>query len=141
MPNQELNAHLEYSLLCDDVRVEMGSKLSLMGLFRNIYFYSLPSGLLKFAVVNHWTGRGEYSSEVKILSPDRSRVIAQAQAAPFVIEANGYADNITIFANVTFDVEGAYFLQVYLNSVMVKEMTFTVTLIPPPTSPPAQTVQ
>jgi len=137
MSGQPLKARLEYSLLCDDVRVELGNKLSLMGLFRNIYFYSLPSSLLKFAVVNHWTGEGQYSSEVKILSPDRSKVVAQAQAAPFVIEPNGFADNITIFANVSFDREGGYPLQVYLNGVMVRESQLTVTLITPPSSPPS----
>lgn len=141
MSNQVLNAHLEYLLLCDDVRVELGNKLSLMGLFRNIYFYSLPSSLLKFAVINHWTGQGQYTSEVKILSPDRSKVIAQAQAAPFVIEPNGFADNITIFANVTFDAEGNHFLQVYCNGVMVKEMNLTVTVISPPTPPAPGTIQ
>ncbi len=132
MSNQPLNAHLEYSLLCDDVRVELGNKLSLMGLFRNIYFYALPASLLKFAVVNHWTGQGQYTSEVKILSPDRGKIVAQAQAAPFVIEANGFADNITIFANVTFEREGNYYLQVYLNGVMVREMSLIVSLVPQP---------
>jgi hypothetical protein len=137
MSGQPLKARLEYSLLCDDVRVELGNKLSLMGLFRNVYFYSLPSSLLKFAVVNHWTGEGQYSSEVKILSPDRSKVVAQAQAAPFVIEPNGFADNITIFANVSFEREGSYPLQVYLNGVMVRESQLTVSLITPPSSPPS----
>jgi hypothetical protein len=135
MSTRDLNAHLEYSLLCDDVRVELGNKLSVMGLFRNVYFYSLPSSLLKFAVVNHWMGQGEYISEVKILSPDRTKVVAQADAAPFTIEPNGFADNVTIFANVAFESEGVYFLQVYLNHVMVREMSLTVTVVaPPPTA-------
>lgn len=136
MPNQNLNAHLEYSLLCDDVRVELGNKLSFMGLFRNIYFYSLPAGLLKFAVVNHWTGEGEYSSEVRILSPDRSKVVAEAKASPFRIEPHGFADNITIFANVNFEVAGSYHLQVYLNGIMVNESTLTISLLPTPSAAP-----
>ncbi|MGB7623238.1 MAG: hypothetical protein WBN92_12875 [Terriglobia bacterium] len=140
MSSQPPKAHLEYSLLCDDVRVELGNKLSLMGLFRNVYFYALPSSLLKFALINHWTGEGEYSSEVKILSPDRSKVVAQAQAAPFRIEPNGFADNITIFANVTFETVGEYPLQVYLNGVMVKETNLAVTLISPP-APESKTIQ
>lgn len=140
MPTPTLNARLEFSLLCDDVRVELGNKLSLMGLFRNIYFYALPSTLLKFAVINHWTGSGQYTSEVKILSPDRNKIVTQAQAAPFVIERDGYADNITIFANVTFEREGPHRLQVYLNGVMVKEMDLIVGLVPTPSSGPT-TVQ
>ncbi|MDD5541861.1 MAG: hypothetical protein PHX83_01650 [Acidobacteriia bacterium] len=130
MATPSLNARLEYSLLCDDVRVELGNKLSLMGLFRNIYFYALPSTMLKFAVINHWTGSGQYTSEVKILSPDRSKIVAQAQAAPFVIEPQGFADNITIFANVTFDREGPHHLQVYVNGVMIREIDLLISLIP-----------
>lgn len=141
MSSRSLNAQLEYSLLCDDVRVELGNKLSLMGLFRNIYFYSLPSSLLKFAVINHWSGEGQYTSEVKILSPDRTTVVAQAQAAPFVLEAQGFADNITIFANVSFETEGNYYLQIYLNSVMVKELPLTVSVINPPPTPPPSSIQ
>jgi hypothetical protein len=140
MSNQTPKAQLEYSLLCDDVRVELGSKLSLMGLFRSVYFYALPASLLKFALINHWKGEGEYTSEVKILSPDRSKVVAQAQAAPFRIEPNGFADNITIFANVTFESAGDYPLQVYLNGVMVKETNLAVTLISPP-APESKTIQ
>lgn len=30
-------AQLVYSIVCDDVRIEMGNKLSLMGLFENIF--------------------------------------------------------------------------------------------------------
>lgn len=136
MSDQRLNARLEYSLLCDDVRVEMGNKLSFMGLFRSIYFYSLPAGLLKFAVVNHWTGDGEYTSEVKILCPDRSKVVAEAKAAPFRIEPNGFADNITIFANVNFEFAGSYHLQIYLNGVMVNESPLNVSVLPSPTPGP-----
>ena len=47
-------AQLVYSIICDDVRIEMGNKLSLMGLFENIFFQAFPSALLKFAIVNHW---------------------------------------------------------------------------------------
>ena len=45
---------LEYTLLCDDVRIEMGNKISLMGIFQNIMVEKLPVSLIKFAVINHW---------------------------------------------------------------------------------------
>ena len=62
---------LVYTLLCDDVRIEMGNKISLMGIFQNIMVEKLPISLIKFAVINHWTGSGRYDTEVRILSPDR----------------------------------------------------------------------
>ena len=45
---------LKYTLLCDDVRIEMGNKISLMGIFQNIMVEKLPVSLIKFAVINHW---------------------------------------------------------------------------------------
>ena len=47
------NLQLIYTLLCDDVRLEMGNKISLMGVFQNIMVEKLPVSLIKFAVVNH----------------------------------------------------------------------------------------
>ena len=73
-------AQLAYSLLCDDIRLEAGNKLSLMGIFQNVYFQSLPATILKFALLNHWVGAGEHSTEIRIISPDRSRLLAPDDA-------------------------------------------------------------
>ena len=42
---------LAYTLFCDDVRLEVGNKLSLMGDIQNIMVQQLPVSLIKFAVV------------------------------------------------------------------------------------------
>src|ERR1043165_697516 len=96
------NAQLVYSIICDDVRLEMGNKLSLMGIFENVFFQSFPSVLLRLAVVNHWLGAGEFETRVRVLSPDGKEVAASAPSN-FRIEAQGYADNVTVFTNVAFD--------------------------------------
>ena len=70
------SAQLVYCLVCDDVRLEMGNKLSLMGVFENIFLPSFPAVLLKFAIVNHWEGVGQYETQVKIVSPERREVVA-----------------------------------------------------------------
>ena len=44
---------LDYTLLCDDVRIEMGNKISLMGIFQNIMVEKLPVSLIKFAAVSY----------------------------------------------------------------------------------------
>src|SRR3712207_9546971 len=56
---------LVYTLLCDDVRLEVGNKLSFMGVFQNIIVQQMPVRLFKFAVVNHWQGEGQHLSEVR----------------------------------------------------------------------------
>ena len=55
------SAQLVYSILCDDVRLELGNKLSLMGIFENVFLPSFPAMVLNFAVVNHWVGVGRLS--------------------------------------------------------------------------------
>ena len=124
-------AQLVYSITCDDVRLEMGNKLSLMGLFENIFFQTFPSGLLKFAVVNHWVGNGNFETHVKILAPDRKEVVVSAPSK-FSIEVNGYADNVTFFTNVNFERTGAHIIQIYLDGNIAAERTLYVHHVPTP---------
>ena len=124
-------AKLVYSITCDDVRIEMGNKLSLMGLFENIFFQTVPSALLKFAVVNHWVGNGNFETHVKILAPDRKEVVVSAPSK-FTIEVNGYADNVTFFTNVNFERTGAHIIQIYLDGNIAAERSLYVHHVPAP---------
>ena len=99
---QTNNLKLVYTLFCDDVRLEVGNKLSLMGVFQNIMVQQLPVSLIKFAVVNHWRGDGSHLSEVRVLTPDRKHPVVVSQPTPFEISPGGFADNISFFVNVTF---------------------------------------
>ena len=71
----EQKLELAYTLFCDDVRLEVGNKLSYMGVFQNIVVPQLPVWLPKLAVVNHWRGEGAHLSEVRILMPDRQQAL------------------------------------------------------------------
>lgn len=133
-PKPLTSAQLAYSLLCDDIRLEAGNKLSLMGIFQNVYFQSLPSTILKFALLNHWVGNGEHTTEIKIVSPDRSRLVLQTAPSTFTLDSGGFADNVTFFTNVYFAEEGPHIIQIYLNQIMVREVTLNVVL---PVSPNA----
>ena len=84
------NLKLIYTLLCDDVRLEVGNKLSFMGVFQNIMVQHLPMPLLKFAVVNHWEGQGTYLSTIQILTPDKREAIVVSQPTSFDV-ATGVA--------------------------------------------------
>jgi hypothetical protein len=124
---------LSYSLLCDDIRLEAGNKLSLMGIFQNVYFQALPATILKFALLNHWVGTGEHTTEIKIVSPDRAKLLLQTAPSSFSLDPAGFADNVTFFTNVAFVEEGPYIIQVSLNQIMVKEVYFNV-VVPVTTS-------
>ena len=124
-PNNK-NLKLLYTLFCDDVRLEVGNKLSFMGVFQNIMVQQLPVSLIKFAIVNHWQGSGSYLSEVRILTPDRQQAVVVSQPTPFEISSGGFADNISFFVNVTFPTAGRYVVQTLIDSNLFQEELLTV---------------
>jgi hypothetical protein len=129
MPGQESSdrtLQLLYTLFCDDVRLEVGNKLSLMGVFQNIMVQQLPVSLIKFAVVNHWGGEGVHLSEVRILTPDRKQPVVVSQPTRFEIAAGGFADNISFFVNVTFPAAGQYWVQTLVDSNLFDEQPLII---------------
>ena len=118
---------LMYTLLCDDVRIEMGNKISLMGIFQNIMVEKLPVSLIKFAVINHWRGEGNHETEVRILSPDRSNLVVTSQPTTIELAAGGFTDNVSFFVNVVFQNAGTYWVQTIANTVVLDEFPLIVT--------------
>jgi len=123
---QNERLELAYTLFCDDVRLEIGNKLSYMGVFQTIIVPQMPVWLPKLAVVNHWRGDGVHLSEVRILLPDRQQALVVSQPARFEI-SHGSADNISFFVNVTFPVSGEYVVQTLVDSNLFDERILTVT--------------
>jgi hypothetical protein len=123
---QDQKLELAYTLFCDDVRLEVGNKLSYMGVFQNIMVPQLPVWLPKLAVVNHWRGEGAHLSEVRILMPDRQQALVVSQPARFEIN-HGSADNISFFVNVTFPAAGEYVVQTLIDSNLFDERPLVVT--------------
>ena len=112
---------LVYTLFCEDVRFEVTNHLSLMGITHQVVVPRLPVTMIKFAVVSHWRGAGQYLGEVRVLTPDRMQTVAVSQPAGFVIPPDGYADNVTIFVNLTFSQPGDHVVQLLVNSTLFAE--------------------
>jgi hypothetical protein len=121
------NLKLIYTLLCDDVRIEMGNKISLMGIFQNIMVEKLPVSLIKFAVINHWSGAGNHETEVRILSPDKSNLVVTSQPTTIDLAEGGFTDNVSFFVNVVFPNPGTYWIQTIANAVVLDEFPLIVT--------------
>jgi len=107
-------ARLVYTLICDDVRIEMGNKMSLMGIFQNVFLPQFPSTVVKFAILNHWEGECSSTSEIRIVTPSGAEAV-RSQATGFKIARGGHADNVTFFTNVTFSEAGTYCVEVLLD--------------------------
>lgn len=116
-----------YTLLCDDVRIEMGNKISLMGIFQNIMVEKLPVSLIKFAVINHWQGAGDHQTEVRILSPDKTNLVVTSQPTTIQLAEGGFTDNVSFFVNVVFPNAGTYWIQTIANTVVLDEVPLIVT--------------
>lgn len=121
------NLQLVYTLLCDDVRLEMGNKISLMGIFQNIMVEKLPISLIKFAVVNHWRGSGNHQTEVRILSPDKGNLVVTSQPTSIELAPGGFTDNVSFFVNVVFPKPGTYWIQTLANTIILEEFPLIVT--------------
>jgi hypothetical protein len=121
------NLQLVYTLLCDDVRLEMGNKISMMGVFQNIMVEKLPISLIKFAVVNHWRGDGVHQTEVRIVSPDKNNTVVSSQPTPIELAPGGFTDNVSFFVNVVFSSPGTYWVQTLANTVLLEEFPLIVT--------------
>ena len=124
--NLKNKLELAYTIFCDDVRLEVGNKLSLIGVFQNMLVQQMPVSLIKFAIVNHWRGDGQYLSEVRILSPDRKQPVVVSEPAPFEITQGGHTDNVSFFVNVTFPTPGEYWVQTLINSTLFDEQPLLV---------------
>ena len=121
------NLQLVYTLLCDDVRLEMGNKISMMGVFQNIMVEQLPISLIKFAVVNHWRGEGQHQTEVRIVSPDKINMVVSSQPTNLDLAPGGFTDNVSFFVNVVFPTAGTYWVQTLANTVLLEEFPLIVT--------------
>jgi hypothetical protein len=117
---------LAYTLFCDDVRLEVGNKLSLMGVFHQILVQHFPVTVMKFAVVSQWRGEGRHLSEVRILTGDRQQAVVLAEPSPFEIASGGVANNISFFFNVEFPQPGRYRVQTLIDSSLADEQELTL---------------
>ena len=81
--------HPHYTLICDDVRLELGNRFSLIGVFQNIVTAQLPISLVKLAAVTYWHGQGTGSAQVRVVSPDRTEVIVISEPRPLTFRPVG----------------------------------------------------
>ena len=121
------NLQLVYTLLCDDVRLEMGNKISMMGIFQNIMVEQLPVSLIKFAVVNHWQGAGVHQTEVRIVAPDKNNMVVSSQPTAIELAPGGFTDNVSFFVNVVFLTPGTYWVQTLADAVLLEEFPLIIT--------------
>jgi hypothetical protein len=120
MSTGKIKPRLSYTLVCDDVRQEMGGKFSLMGLFESIVSSSFPALHHRFAIVNEWTGgKGEFISRIRLLAPDREQVLSESEASISLFNESQRHRDISVRFNTSFKVPGTYWIETLLDDEQI----------------------
>lgn len=124
---EKTRPHLNFTLLCDDVRQEIGGKISLMGIFENIYAGSFPAVHPRLATVNEWAdGAGDFDAVLRILSPDRKTILREAATRLKLGNARYRHRDISIHLNVEFKEPGTYWIENYIDGILVNSIPLEV---------------
>lgn len=111
---------LVHTILCDDVRQEMGGKFSLMGLFETISAGTFPAVHPRFAIMNEWSGgRGEFTARIRLLAPDRKTVISESEAKLALFNETQHHRDISLRFNTTFPAPGTYWIEMLLDNEQI----------------------
>jgi hypothetical protein len=116
-----------FTIICDDVRQETGGKLSLMGLFENIYATKFPAIHPRLAVLTEWSGgQGEFMIRMRILAPDRKTVIRET-SSKMVLNGIQYRHrDVSLHLNVELKAPGTYWVENFLDDEMMNSIPVNV---------------
>jgi len=118
---------LVHTIICDDVRQELGGKFSLMGLFETISAQAFPIVHPRFAILNEWTGgRGEFLSRVRLLAPDRKTVLSESESRFSLYNETQRHRDISVRFNTAFPAPGTYWLEMLIDGEQIGLVPLTV---------------
>lgn len=118
---------LHFTIICDDIRQETGGKISLMGLFENIYATKFPVIHPRLVIISEWIeGKGEFDVKTQILSTDRKTVVRQSLTKIKLNEVNFRHRNVSIHLNINFDSPGTYWIENFLDDELINSIPLRV---------------
>ncbi len=118
---------LSYTIICDDVRQEEGGKISLMGLFENIYALEFPVLQPRIAFMTEWDdGRGEFEMMTRLMSPDRKTTLRETVSRITMNETYHRHRDVAVHINIEFPTPGRYWIEHYIDRELVSSMPLVV---------------
>lgn len=127
MGTNKIRPTLVHTIICDDVRQELGGKFSLMGLFETISSQVFPVVHPRFAVMNEWTGgSGDFSCRMRLLAPDRTTVLWESESRFTLYNESQRHRDISVRFNTTFPVPGTYWIEMLLDGAQIALVPLTV---------------
>lgn len=124
---EQIKPSLNFTIICDDIRQEMGGKLSLMGLFENIYVPTFPAVHPRIAIISEWSaGQGEFRVRMRIVSPDGKTAIRETQSKMSLNSVHYRHRDVSLHLNVELKVPGTYWVENYLDDELINSMPLNV---------------
>ncbi len=118
---------LNFTIICDDIRQEMGGKLSLMGLFENSYAPKFPAVHPRIAILSEWSGgHGEFGIRMRIMAPDGKTVLRETKSKMTLNGVNYKHRDVSLHLNVEFKTPGTYWVENYLDDELINSIPLNV---------------
>ncbi len=127
---EKIKPSLNFTIICDDIRQEAGGKISLMGLFENIYATQFPAVHPRLAIISEWAdGRGEFDLRMQILSNDRKVILRETASKLKLNDLNFKHRDVSIHFNIDFTSPGTYWIEYHLDGELIASMPLKVVQI------------
>ncbi|MBI5639552.1 MAG: hypothetical protein HZA17_03915 [Nitrospirae bacterium] len=124
---ERIKPSLNFTIICDDIRQEIGGKISLMGLFENIYATKFPAIHPRIAIMNEWSeGRGEFEATMRIFSPDKKSVLRETSSRIKLGEVTFRHRDASVHLNLDFTTPGTYWIENYLDNELINSIPLKV---------------
>ncbi len=118
---------LSFTLFCDDVRQEVGGKMSFIGVFENIYANTFPAMHLRLTIINEWMGdNSDHDMSIRIYTPDRNSLIAQTKSRLSLSGRMKRCRHISMIINLEFKTQGTYWVDIVLDRQVVSSLPLPV---------------
>ena len=122
---------LQFSVLCDDVRIENNGKFILVGLFEAIRSRKFPVKHPILHVINRWcNGEGEFTEKTRIVNAINKGVVEGAANQFTLKSTTGVYTVVSRFANIPFEQAGTYWVEVLLDGQLQQRYPLTLVQIP-----------
>ena len=128
MPEELLPPDLQFSVLCDDVRVEKNGKFILLGLFEAIRATRFPVRHPALFVVNRWcNGHGEFREKTRLVSSTNEQIVESQENVFHLKSTVGVYTVVSRFASIGFKEPGTYWVEVMLGAQL--QLRYPLTLV------------
>lgn len=123
-----------YGFVCDDVRQEVGGKMTYVGQTEVFFIQQLPVVFTKLCVVYSVMGpKGKYRVDVKIRGMKAGDSVVQVPSHEVEINSPEHKIREVIQLNsLKIDKDGHFVIQVFFNDQRVHEFYFSVNLVAQP---------